>query len=350
MNGGTKTLGEIARLIGGQLSGDGNVEISGACGIQEAVVGDITFLAHPKYLGFLKKSSASAVIVGLQDAYSDKPAIRVTDPGKAFLKVLDLWHGGNAHLKKEGVHPSAVVDPSAVIGSRVYIGPRAVVDKGAHIGDGSSLLAGAFVGEGCRIGRDVLICENATLCDRVRADDRVIIYPGAVIGSDGYGYEKVDHQHVKIPQTGTVWLQEDVEVGANSCIDRARFGQTVIGAGTKIDNLVHIAHNVRIGRNCLIVAQVGIAGSSVLGDDVALGGQVGVSQHVTIGKGAQIAAQSGVYTSVPEGSVLLGSPPRPFREAKELILYTSKLPQLFRDVKALKKQAANSDAAPNKAP
>jgi len=333
-----KSLAELAELIDGEVVGDSSIRICGACGIQNACRGEITFLTHPKYLPSLEKSQASSVIVGKDCSYTVKPVIRVEDPAKAFLKVMQLWQPDTQPLQKTGVHPSASVAASAKLGRHVFIDAGVVVGENCEIGDGSSILANTVLGEGCALGKNVLLYENVTVRDKTRIDSRVILHPGVVIGADGFGFETISGKHVKVPQRGNVWIQEDVEIGANSCVDRARFGTTVVKKGTKIDNLVQIAHNVSIGENCLIISQVGIAGSSEVGDNVILAGQAGVVDHVKIGRNSKIGAQGAVTHSVPENSVLLGSPARPIREVKERLVYQSRLPELFKDVKQIKKK------------
>lgn len=329
------TLGEIAGWVGGELIGDPKIRIAGACGIEEAREDEITFLAHPKYQPQLAKSRARAVVLGPNGDPSGKAGVRVNEPNKAFLKILSYWLPEDP-LTWKGIHASAVVSPSAQIGKDVFVGPGAVIGDDCRVGDGSSILANAVLGRAVVLGSQCLIYENVTLRDGTQLGNRVTIHAGAVLGSDGFGYEWIDGKHVKVPQTGIVAIEDEVEIGANVCIDRARFGRTLIKKGTKIDNLVQIAHNVEVGENCLIVSQVGIAGSAHLGDRVILAGQVGVVPHVTVGDDAKIGAQSGVFTSVPADSILLGSPPRPVRESKELIIYTSRLPQLFKDLKEIK--------------
>lgn len=332
------TLAQIAGLVGGEAIGDPHFRVSGACGIQEAGPAEITFLRESKYLPLLQKSRAGAVIVGRDSTYREKPVIVTDNPAQAFLQVLSVWTSGKEDLAKTGVHPSASVAKSAAIGRAVFVGAGAVIGERTEIGEGSSIMPGAVIGDDCRIGKDTLIYENVSVRDRSRIDDRVVLHAGAVIGADGFGYENIGGRYVKVPQRGNVWIQDDVEIGANSCVDRARFGTTLIKRGTKIDNLVQIAHNVEIGENCLIVAQVGIAGSAKLGDGVILAGQVGVVGHVTVGAGTIIGAQSGVFTDVPEKSMLLGSPPLPIREEKERIIYISRLPKLFKDFKEIQKK------------
>ena len=332
-----KTLKDIARLIDGKLVGDEKILIRGACGIRESLTGDITFLADLKYLPLLKESKASAVIVGENVDYHQKPTIKTPNPSVAFLKVLDIWKPREAVWGK-GIHPKAVVASKAHIGKGVTVGAGAVIEDDCVIGNNTAILANVFVGQGCQIGENTVLYPNVCIRERTHIGNRVILHCGVVIGSDGYGFETLDGQHVKIPQVGNVWIHDDVEIGANSCVDRGRFGSTVIKKGTKIDNLVQIAHNVVIGEHCLIISQVGISGSAELGNHVTLAGQVGVVGHIKIGANAVIGAQSGVYTSVPENSVLLGSPPRPIREEKERVIYQSRLPKLFKEFKDLKKK------------
>lgn len=336
----SKTLGELAGLVGGELKGDPSVLISGAGGVEEAGPEEITYAAGPKFEALLKKSKAKAAIVSRSSAVDFVPVIRTDDPAKAFLKILLLWDPGRELLCLEGIHPTAVVHSTARIGSEVHLGPGVVIEEGAVVGDGATILAQSIIGRGVAVGKQALIYERVVIRDSCQIGDRVILHAGAVIGSDGFGYEVIDGRFTKVPQRGIVVVEEDVEVGANSCIDRARFGVTRIGRGTKIDNLVQIGHNVTIGEDSLIVSQVGIAGSAVLGRRVILGGQVGVAEHVQIGDETKIGAQSGVHTSVPAGAILLGTPPRPFREEKEIIVYTSRLPELFKEFRELKKKIA----------
>jgi UDP-3-O-[3-hydroxymyristoyl] glucosamine N-acyltransferase len=332
------TLAQIAALVGGEAVGNPDFRVSGACGIQEAGPAEITFLRDAKYLPLLQKSRAGAVIVGRDSIYRDRPVIIVDQPAQAFLQVLSVWTTGKEDLARTGIHPSASVASTAVLGADVHVGAQAVIGERSRIGRGSSILAGTVIGDDCTVGEDTLIYENVTVRDNTRIDDRVVLHSGAVIGADGFGYENFGGRYIKVPQRGNVWIQDDVEIGANSCVDRARFGTTLIKRGAKIDNLVQIAHNVEVGEDCLIVAQVGVAGSAKLGDGVILAGQVGVVGHVKVGARSIIGAQSGVFTDVPEQSTLLGSPPLPIREEKERIIYISRLPKLFKDFKEIQKK------------
>jgi UDP-3-O-[3-hydroxymyristoyl] glucosamine N-acyltransferase len=333
-----KSLKEIAEFIDGEVIGDSGLSVSGACGIEHAGPQDLIFVSSPKYVKSALDSPAQAVIVDKKTTIAGKSVIQTTNPSKAFLKVMQLWDSGNARLKQAGIHPNSFIHKTAILGKNVYIGPGVVVEAGVKIGDGSSVLANSVIGERCILGDDVLIYENVTLRDDTRIDARTIIHSGVVIGTDGFGYEMIDGKHVKIPQTGNVWIGEDVEIGSNTCIDRARFGTTRVKRGTKIDNLVQIGHNAIIGEDCIIVAQVAIAGSCEIGDRVMIAGQVGIVSHVKVGSDSKIGAQSGVHTNIPDKSVVLGSPPQPVREELQRIAYSLRLPQLFKEVKALKKK------------
>jgi UDP-3-O-[3-hydroxymyristoyl] glucosamine N-acyltransferase len=332
----SRTLREIAQFVGGRVEGDAGTRISGACGLREAVACDLTYLSHSKHLPLLDKSQASAAIVGENVQWSKKPVVKASNPSVAFLKALDLWKK-EAFAHRE-ISPKAIISKKANLEDNLHIAPGVVIEDDCVIKKGCTILANSFIGRGSVVGEDVLIYQNVTVREECRIDARVILHPGVVIGADGYGYEQVDGRHVKVSQMGNVWIEEDVEIGANSCVDRARFGTTLIKKGTKIDNLVQIAHNVVVGEHCLIVSQAGIAGSAELEDRVVLAGQVGVVGHLKIGANAIIGAQSGVHTSVPKDAILLGSPPIPIRQYKEQVIYMQRLPKLFKEVRDLKKQ------------
>jgi UDP-3-O-[3-hydroxymyristoyl] glucosamine N-acyltransferase len=332
-----RTLKEIATLVAGELIGDGSILIKGVSGIQEACEGEITFLANPKYLPYLDKTKASAVIVSREVTPGTKPVIRCDNPSIAFTKIVSFI------LPQEDKHPAGI-DPKAVLGKNVKIGKDAaigacaVIEDDVSIGARSVIYPGCYVGKHAVIGSDTVIYANVSIRERVAIGNRVIIHSGVVVGSDGFGFVTVDGVHHKIPQVGTVVVEDDVEIGANVTIDRARFDKTVIGQGTKIDNLVHIAHNVTIGANCLIVAQVGVSGSTTIGNNVILAGQVGVVGHITIGDNSIVMAQSGVSKSLPEGSIVWGTPARPADEAKRIIVYVQGLPKMHETIKELKQK------------
>jgi len=332
-----KTLGEIAAIIDGEVVGNAGLLISGFSGIKEAQEGDLTFVAHSKYFPMVKTTRASAVIVP-RDLKVDKPAtIQVENPSLAFAQVVcteseDLLDG------IEGIHPTALVGREVTLGEDVRIGPYVVIGDGVCIGDRTTICSHCFVGQKTRIGRDCLIYPMVSVREKITIGNHVIIHNGTVIGSDGFGFVRVADRHMKIPQIGTVVIEDNVEIGANVTIDRARFDKTVIGTGTKIDNLVQIAHNVRIGKNCIIVAQVGISGSTVLEDDVILAGQAGLSGHITIGQGAVVAAQAGVSNSIPPHTTVWGFPAKPHMHAKRVNAHVQRLPQTIRIIADLKKR------------
>jgi UDP-3-O-[3-hydroxymyristoyl] glucosamine N-acyltransferase len=331
------TLQELATLCGGELRGDSTQKISGAAALSEAVPGEITFYADPRYMARLRKTRASAVFVPLDFSEpTDAAQIRVANPSKAFEQVV-LKLAPKPIVVAAGIHPTAVVDPTAKIGEGVSIQPHAVIDYGAVIGDNTVLGAGSYVGQESRIGASCLIYPNVTIRERTQIGARVIIHSGAVIGADGFGFEFVDGQYKKIPQIGIVQIDDDVEIGANTTIDRARFGRTWIQEGVKIDNLVQIAHNVVVGKHAIIAAQTGISGSTRIGEKVMMAGQVGVIGHLTIDDNTVIAAQSGISKDLP-GGAWFGSPAVPLADAKRQIAWIHRLGKLFDRVKALEKK------------
>jgi len=332
-----KTLKELAELVGGEIVGDAGVVITGVSGIKEARDGDITFLANPKYFPLLDKTRASAVITGRDIQSSSKPIIRTDNPSLAFVKIVTSLVPSEVNHPK-GIHPTAIVGKKAALGENVAIGPYTVVEDEASVGDNSIIYAHCFIGNNAKIGEGGLIYSNVSIRERVLIGKRCIIHSGAVIGSDGFGFVTVNGKHEKIPQTGIVELGDDVEIGANVAIDRARFDKTVIGNGTKVDNLVHIAHNVIVGENSLIVAQAGISGSTVIGKNVIIAGQAGLVGHITIGDGAVLAAQAGVTKSVPSDTMVSGYPAQQHDKALRINACLQNLPRLYDTVKELKKK------------
>ncbi|MCX5707088.1 MAG: UDP-3-O-(3-hydroxymyristoyl)glucosamine N-acyltransferase [Candidatus Omnitrophica bacterium] len=330
-----KTLRELAQLVGGEVVGDENIVITGASGIKEACQGDITFLANPKYSPLLTTTGASAVITSRDASSPTKAIIRVENPSLAFAKVISLIAPDDIKHPK-GIHPTAVLGKNVKLGCDVALGPYVVVDDDVWIGDKTIIYSGSFIGKSSKIGDSVLIYPNVSIRERITIGNRVIIHSGAVIGSDGFGFVTAENKHYKIPQVGVVEICDDVEIGANVTIDRARFDKTVVGKGTKIDNLVHIAHNVIIQENCFIVAQVGISGSTVIGNNVILAGQAGLVGHITIGDNAVVTAQSGVSKSVPANTMVSGYPARPFMTSQRINACIQNLPKLFNLVKELK--------------
>jgi UDP-3-O-[3-hydroxymyristoyl] glucosamine N-acyltransferase len=333
----TLTLQEIAKLCGGELNGDPACRITGAASLDEAVEGEISFYNNPRYMPRLRKTCASAVFVPSDFSEETQAAqIRVADPSKAFEQVVIKLAPRPVALIP-GIHATAIVDPSAKIGKGVSIQPHAVIEVGATIGDNSVIGAGSYLGHETIIGASCLIYPNVTIRERTRIGARVIIHSGAVIGADGFGFEFVEGRYQKIPQIGIVQIDDDVEIGANTTIDRARFGRTWIQEGVKIDNLVQIAHNVTIGRNSVIAAQTGISGSTRVGQKVMMAGQVGVIGHLTIEDNTVIAAQSGISKDLP-GGAWFGSPAVPLPEAKRQIAWIHRLGKLVDRVKALEKK------------
>ncbi|MCL4486273.1 MAG: UDP-3-O-(3-hydroxymyristoyl)glucosamine N-acyltransferase [Nitrospirae bacterium] len=341
------TLSKIADQVGGVLVGsDGKGEIRSIRPMNEAGPNDLTFLANPKYRKAVPALRAGAILVPEILPEASIPQIIVPSPYLAM--ALLLQHFFPLPTPKNGISPQAVIDPSARVAENVEIRPGCVVEEGAEIATGTILFAGCVIGAGVRIGEHCILHPRVSILDRVRIGNRVIIQSGAVIGSDGFGYaEGPEGQRLRIPQTGTVVLEDDVEIGANVTIDRATFGETVIGRGTKIDNLVQIAHNVRTGRDCVIVAQAGVSGSTRLGDRVILAGQVGVVGHIEIGSGSMVGAQSGVAQTLPAGSRVSGSPALSHSLWLRIQGTLKNLPSLLRRLSALEKavfgQAASRD-------
>jgi UDP-3-O-[3-hydroxymyristoyl] glucosamine N-acyltransferase len=333
----TFTLEQLANTSGGELVGDPSLQITGAASLAEATPGEVSFFANPKYIGLLRKTRASAVFVPADFAESITPAqIRVSNPTKAFEQVV-LKFAPKPIQFVPGIHPTAVVDPSAQLGERVSIQPHAVIEAGTKIGDDTIIGAGSYVGHETTIGSSCLIYPSVTIRERSRIGSRVIIHSGAVIGADGFGFEMVDGRQQKIQQLGVVQIDDDVEIGANTTIDRARFGRTWIQQGVKIDNLVQIAHNVVVGKDSVIVAQSGISGSTRVGQRVMMGGQVGIVGHLEIGDGTAIGAQSGISKST-QGGAWFGSPAVPLAEAKQQIAWVHRLGKLFARVKEIEKK------------
>ncbi len=332
------TVADIAKLVAGEIVGDGSFCVTGLNGIREAHDGDLTFVANAKYEALLAQSKASAAIVGPDVQCPSKHLIRVANPSHAFTLVLNHLLPDPRLRHPQGIHATAIIHPTVKLGENVGIGAYVVIEEGVQIGKGSVVYAGSYIGHNSRIGENCLIYPQVMIRDAIAIQDRVIIHSGTVIGSDGFGYVTVNGRHEKIPQIGTVIIESDVEIGANVTIDRARFDKTVIGEGTKIDNLVHIAHNVIVGKHCLIVAQVGVSGSSTLGNYVILAGQVGVVGHLTIGDGAIVTAQSGVSKSVKAGEQVFGSPAQPIKDAFRTNAYVGRLEHYVSTIKDLKKR------------
>jgi UDP-3-O-[3-hydroxymyristoyl] glucosamine N-acyltransferase len=330
-------LQELATLSGGELIGDPKLQITGAASLGEATPGEISFFVNRKYIQLLRKTRASAIFVPPDFAEPINAAqVRVSNPSKAFEQVV-LKFAPRPVTFVPGIHPTAVIDPSVQLGKRVSIQPLAIIEAGTIIGDETIVGAGSYIGHGTVIGSACHIYPRVTVRERSKIGSRVIIHSGAVIGADGFGFEMIDARQQKIQQLGIVQIDDDVEIGANTTVDRARFGHTWIQQGVKIDNLVQIAHNVVIGKNSVIAAQTGISGSTRVGERVMMGGQVGVVGHLEIGDETAIGAQSGISKSTP-GGVWFGSPAIPLAEAKQQIAWIHRLGKLFARVKAIEKK------------
>jgi len=306
---------KLAEELGGEIHGNGDVEILGVAAASEAVEGRVTFAEAPAHLEQALASRASVVLAGMDTKHrapTGKTLILVKSPRAAFARAVAIFHP--PEVLPPGIHPTAVVAGSAEIGAGVHVGAHAVIKEGAKIGARSAIDAGTVIGTGAVVGEDCVLHPRVVLYPRVVRGHRVIVHAGSVIGSDGFGYVQEGGRHVKVPQVGTVVVGDDVEIGANTTIDRATLGTTRIGKGTKIDNLVQVAHNNVIGEHCVLAAQVGLAGSVTLGRYVLLGGQVGVGDHVTVGERSMVGGQGGVIGDVPAASVLWGTPAQPRRE------------------------------------
>lgn len=328
-------LGLIARLLEARLVGDPDMEIHAAMGINDAKAGEITFAVGAKNIEAAKKSSASCVILKDEQPDFGPAQLIADDPQFAFAKVLSVMHPRPA--MEPGISGHAFIHGGASIADSASVGHFAVVSKGASIGENTVVMPGVFIGENSRIGRDCLIYPNVSLMDGTLIGDRVIIHAGAVIGADGFGYMQKDGMHAKIPQVGGVLIGDDVEIGACSAIDRATTGMTVIGKGTKIDNLVQIAHNVKIGEHCIIVAQAGIAGSSKLGKYVVMGGQSALADHTEIADGTMLGGRAGAFGKVKKG-VYSGAPLMPHTEWLRASVLFSRLPELNGRIGELEKK------------
>jgi UDP-3-O-[3-hydroxymyristoyl] glucosamine N-acyltransferase len=344
----TLTLPEILAISGGELlSGTLQTGISGVAALPDAGPGELSFFANPKYLGALRLSHAGVVLVpaGFQPreetgSGAGGPAlIGVQNPSLAFARFVERF-APPAQSPRPGIAPTAIIGQNVQLGTGVSVQAYAVIEDGVQLGDGVCVGAHVYIGAGTVIGAGSLLYPHVTIRERTRLGARVIIHSGAVIGSDGFGFELQAGRYVKIPQTGTVDIADDVEIGANSTIDRARFGRTIIGEGTKIDNLVMIAHNVVVGPHCILVAQSGVSGSTRLGSYVTMAGQAGVVGHVEIGDQAVIAAKTGVSKDVAAKTVMFGIPAEPLAKAKENIANVRRLPKLAERVRKLEAELA----------
>ncbi len=336
------TPAEIAAFIGGELQGPAAAPITGARPLLTASGTDLAFLEKAANAAWTGSRPAGCLIAPREakNALAGRAGavIYVKDPKQAFATVLSKFEKELNPLPKPGVHPSAVVSAVARLGADVHIGPHAVVEEAAEIGDNAVIAAGCYVGAEAHVGAGSRLYPNVTVRERCVIGRNVILHSGTVIGSDGYGYINVSGKHQKIPQVGRVIIEDDVEIGANSAVDRAALDATIIGAGSKLDNMVHIAHNVHIGKNCLIMAQAAIAGSVSVGDSAIIGGQAGISDHVTIGKNAVVMAKTGIMSDLAAGEIVFGHTARPRLLAMKVEVLLSKLPEMYLTLQKLKKK------------
>ena len=316
--------------------------IRGIASLGSAQPGDISFLGNPRYKGAVASTRASIVLLPPDYAGSPGPNqvhMAVDNPSVALARLCSRVEQALWPRPKPGIHASAVVAPDARVAASATVGPLCVIESGAAVGERAHLHSGVFVGRGSAVGEDSWLMAGVVVCAECTLGNRVRLHPGVVIGADGFGYELVDGRHEKVPQVGTVVIGDDVEIGANTTIDRSRFEKTEVGEGTKIDNLVQIGHNVVIGRHCLLCAQVGIAGSVTLGDYVVVGGQSGLAGHITVGSGAMIGAKSGVKDDIQPKTSVWGQPSLPILLEQKIIILRGRLPELFKRVDALEKLA-----------
>jgi len=333
-----RSLGELARLAGGELEGDSSLEIRGFATLESAGPGDLSFVVADRFLDAARRSAATALIAPPGFDLGGRPAIRVAQPYAAVAAILPVFFPPPVVVP--GVHPTAYVADSARISPSATVGAFTVVGERSVVGERAILHPHVFVGPDCRVGEGNVLHPHVVLRERVELGRRVVVHPGSVLGADGFGYVFDGQAHRKIPQVGRVVVEDDVEIGANVAVDRATLGETVIGRGTKIDNLVQIGHNTVVGQAAIIVAQVGIAGSCRIGRGVVLAGQAGIADHVTIGDGAQIGSQAGVHRDVPAGAGMIGTPAMAGGEGLRALAAISRLPELMRDLRLLGRRLA----------
>jgi UDP-3-O-[3-hydroxymyristoyl] glucosamine N-acyltransferase len=332
-------LEDIAAQIGGTIKGDPKMKISGVATIEDAKAGEISFITNTKYIKFLNETEASAIIVpcDLEEEALGKILIRSDNPYFSFLKTVELFHPPLPLLDK-GIHKTAVVGEKTKLGENLSIGPYVVIGKRCQIGSGTILMPGAVLGDEVIVGEECLIHSHVCLRERVVVGNRVVIHSGAVVGSDGFGFAPEAGQYFKIPQVGTVVIEDDVEIGANVTIDRATLGETRIKRGVKLDNLIQVGHNCTIGENTVIAGQAGLSGSTHIGKNVRIGGQVGFAGHLKVGDGAAVGAKSGVDKSIPENTYMFGSPARPHMESFRIQGAIHRLPERMKELNELKKE------------
>ena len=336
------TAAQIAEQLRGQVLGDGSVELTGLSAANHARPGDLTFAEKESYFAAAEQSQASAILVSGEFTSATKVLIRVPNARVAVAKLLPLFFPPDQ--QPPGIHPSATIAVSAQIDATAYIGPNCVIGARVKIGARTALLGGNHIGRDSQLGDDVCLFPNVVIYPQCQLGNRVAIHAGTVIGSDGYSYVFDEGRHRKMLQVGNVIIHDDVEIGANTAIDRGALGATEIGQGTKIDNLVHIAHNVSIGRNCLVMGQVGFAGSTRLGDYCVIASQSGIAGHLQLGQQVTVGAKSGVMRDIPVQGTVLGIPAVPDKQAKRQMIALQQLPELIRRTRELEKQVAELQA------
>ncbi|MCA6085519.1 UDP-3-O-(3-hydroxymyristoyl)glucosamine N-acyltransferase [Candidatus Endomicrobiellum agilis] len=335
---------ELATIVSGELIGDKSIVLTGANGLLEAKKNEISFLESLKYLSKALKTEAGIIFVAADTdilQFKDKNVIKVSDPRYAYGIVLSIIEKEKFNSIGKSVHVSSSIADGAKLGKDAYIGQNVVIETGAEIGNNAKIFPNVYIGKNVKIGKECLIYSNVTIREDTAIGDRVVIQPGVVIGGDGFGFTTVNGKMCKIPQVGRVEIGDDVEIGANTTIDRATVDVTRVGSGTKIDNLVQIGHNVQIGENCLIVAQVGISGSTRLGNNVTIGGQTGVMGHLKIGNNVMIASWSCVSGHLNDGEQVGGNPIAPINQSIKARVLMRKLPEIYRDLKKMKKHLEN---------
>jgi UDP-3-O-[3-hydroxymyristoyl] glucosamine N-acyltransferase len=336
-------LADLADLIGGRVEGDPERAVEAIRSLETAGPRDLSFLKDPRYRGQAVASSAGALLVGpsLADAALGRDLLIADDPSYALARLLAVLHPGER--RPAGVHPTAILEPGCAVDPSAHIGPYAVIGAGSRIAAGAAVLAFVAIGRGCVVGEGAVLHPHAVLYDDTEVGAGSIVHAGVVLGADGFGYATHGGAHHKVPQIGRVVLEGDVEVGANSTIDRATLGETRVGAGSKIDNLVQVGHNVEVGRHCILCGQAGIAGSTRLGNYVVLAGQSGVSGHIQLGDGVQVAAKSAALSSLEPGAVVAGIPAIEMRKWRRQAVLLSRLEEMSRRVRALEKKLGEGE-------
>jgi UDP-3-O-[3-hydroxymyristoyl] glucosamine N-acyltransferase len=331
-------LAELAELVAGRVEGDPDRSVAAIRTLEAAGPDDLSFLKSPRYRAQAEASRAGALLVGsgLAGALAGRDLLVVEDPDYALAQLLAVLHP--AGLREPGIHPTALLEPGCSVDPSAHVGPYAVIGAGSRIGPGAAVHAFVAVGRDCVVGKGAVLHPHAVLYDRTEVGEGSIVHAGVVLGADGFGYATHGGVHHKVPQTGRVVLEEEVEIGANSAIDRATLGETRIGAGTKIDNLVQVGHNVQVGQHCILCGQAGIAGSARLGDFVVLAGQAGVAGHIELGDGVQVAAKSAALASVEPRTVVAGIPATEMRRWRRQAVLLARLEEMSRRLRSLEKR------------